>query len=156
MAHLSLAEYQVRVPHPIAVSKGWGAGITTRSRHRFCLQIYGDGDRIVPVPLSHKPRKATPEIRTQAYYRLGCMGRVDTDKSKLARDWISCCPPFASSKGWGTLSRFGHTSAEGWATRRRGINQHTLEKILRRETVRTIKLTHCLRVLEQYESEPDN
>ena len=39
---------------------------------------------------------------------------------------------------------------------RRGINQHTLEKILRRETVRTIKLTHCLKVLEQYESEPDN
>jgi hypothetical protein len=36
---------------------------------------------------------------------------------------------------------------------RRGINQHTLEKICRREPVREIKLAKCLKVLEEYESE---
>ena len=34
---------------------------------------------------------------------------------------------------------------------RRGINQHTLEKICRREPVRTIKLAKCLKMLEEYE-----
>src|ERR1700752_4232180 len=34
---------------------------------------------------------------------------------------------------------------------RRGINQHTLEKICAKELVRTIKLAECLKVLEQYE-----
>jgi hypothetical protein len=32
---------------------------------------------------------------------------------------------------------------------RRGINQHTLEKICKREPVRAIKLAKCLRVLEE-------
>ena len=32
---------------------------------------------------------------------------------------------------------------------RRGINQHTLEKISRREPVRAIKLATCLRLLEE-------
>jgi hypothetical protein len=36
---------------------------------------------------------------------------------------------------------------------RRGINQHTLEKICRREPVRAIKLAKCLKALEEYESE---
>jgi hypothetical protein len=36
---------------------------------------------------------------------------------------------------------------------RRGINQHTLEKICRAEPVRAIKLARCLKVLEEYESE---
>jgi hypothetical protein len=36
---------------------------------------------------------------------------------------------------------------------RRGINQHTLEKICRREPVRAIKLAKCLRALDDYESE---
>lgn len=36
---------------------------------------------------------------------------------------------------------------------RRGINQHTLEKICRREPVRALKLAKCLKVLEQYEAE---
>jgi hypothetical protein len=36
---------------------------------------------------------------------------------------------------------------------RRGINQHTLEKICQRERVRAIKLAKCLKVLEEYESE---
>jgi hypothetical protein len=36
---------------------------------------------------------------------------------------------------------------------RRGISQHTLEKIRRREPVRTVKLTGCLKVVEQCESE---
>ena len=36
---------------------------------------------------------------------------------------------------------------------RRGINQHTLEKICRREPVRAVRLANCLRVLEEYESE---
>jgi hypothetical protein len=36
---------------------------------------------------------------------------------------------------------------------RRGITQHTLEKILEREPVRAIKLAECLRVLEEYEKE---
>lgn len=36
---------------------------------------------------------------------------------------------------------------------RRGINQHTLEKICKREPVRAIKVAKCLRVLEQYELE---
>jgi hypothetical protein len=31
------------------------------------------------------------------------------------------------------------------------INQHTLEKICRREPVRTIKLAECLKVLKEYE-----
>lgn len=35
---------------------------------------------------------------------------------------------------------------------RRGINQHTLEKICRREPVRAIKLAKCLKALEEYES----
>ena len=35
---------------------------------------------------------------------------------------------------------------------RRGINQHTLEKICRQEHVRTIKLAKCLKVLEQWET----
>jgi len=35
---------------------------------------------------------------------------------------------------------------------RRGINQHTLEKICKREPVRTIKLAKCLKVLEEYEA----
>jgi hypothetical protein len=33
---------------------------------------------------------------------------------------------------------------------RRGINQHTLEKICKRQLVRAAKLAHCLRVLEGY------
>ncbi|HLW55555.1 MAG TPA: hypothetical protein VKW06_22190 [Candidatus Angelobacter sp.] len=36
---------------------------------------------------------------------------------------------------------------------RRGINQHTLEKICRREPVRAAKLGKCLKVLEEYETE---
>lgn len=36
---------------------------------------------------------------------------------------------------------------------RRGINQHTLEKICRREFVRAIKLAQCLKALERYESD---
>jgi hypothetical protein len=36
---------------------------------------------------------------------------------------------------------------------RRGVNQHTLEKICRREPVRAIKLEKCLKALEEYESE---
>jgi hypothetical protein len=35
---------------------------------------------------------------------------------------------------------------------RRGINQHTLEKICKREPVRMLKFLKCLRTLEQYES----
>jgi len=35
---------------------------------------------------------------------------------------------------------------------RRGINQHTLEKICKREPVREVKLAKCLKTLEQYES----
>jgi len=35
---------------------------------------------------------------------------------------------------------------------RRGINQHTLEKIRRREPVRAIKLAKCLKALEEYET----
>jgi hypothetical protein len=34
---------------------------------------------------------------------------------------------------------------------RRGINQHTPEKIHAREPVRTNKLAKCLRVLQEYE-----
>jgi len=34
---------------------------------------------------------------------------------------------------------------------RRGINQHTLEKICRREAVRASKLAKCLKALEEYE-----
>ena len=34
---------------------------------------------------------------------------------------------------------------------RRGINQHTLEKICQREPVRATKFAKCLRVLEEYE-----
>jgi hypothetical protein len=34
---------------------------------------------------------------------------------------------------------------------RRGVNQHTLEKICNREPVRAIKLAKCLKVLEEYE-----
>ena len=34
---------------------------------------------------------------------------------------------------------------------RRGINQHTLEKICSREPVRSIKLVECLKVLDEYE-----
>jgi uncharacterized protein (DUF2384 family) len=34
---------------------------------------------------------------------------------------------------------------------RRGINQHTLEKISKKERVRSIKLAECMKVLEQYE-----
>lgn len=36
---------------------------------------------------------------------------------------------------------------------RRGINQHTLEKICKRKPVWTIKLAKCLKVLEEYELE---
>jgi hypothetical protein len=36
---------------------------------------------------------------------------------------------------------------------RRGINQHTLEKICAQEPVRTNKLAHCLKLLEEYELE---
>jgi len=35
---------------------------------------------------------------------------------------------------------------------RRGINQHTLEKICRREPVRAIKLEKCLKILTEYEN----
>jgi hypothetical protein len=35
---------------------------------------------------------------------------------------------------------------------RRGINQHTLEKICRRELVRAVKLAECLKALEEIES----
>jgi len=34
---------------------------------------------------------------------------------------------------------------------RRGINQHTLEKICAKEPVRAIKLAECLKALEEYE-----
>jgi hypothetical protein len=33
---------------------------------------------------------------------------------------------------------------------RRGINQHTLEKICRREPVRAVKLSECLNLLERH------
>jgi len=36
---------------------------------------------------------------------------------------------------------------------RRGINQHTLEKICRGELVRAIKLAKCFKVIEEYELE---
>jgi hypothetical protein len=36
---------------------------------------------------------------------------------------------------------------------RRGINQHTLEKLCRKEPVRAIKLAKCMKVLEEWESE---
>lgn len=36
---------------------------------------------------------------------------------------------------------------------RRGINQHTLEKICKREPVRAIKLVECLQVFQKYELE---
>jgi hypothetical protein len=36
---------------------------------------------------------------------------------------------------------------------RRGISQHTLEKICKRKPVRTAKLAQCLKVLEEYEQE---
>lgn len=39
---------------------------------------------------------------------------------------------------------------------RRGINQHTLEKICKGEPVRATKLAKCLEVLEQYELEQEN
>jgi hypothetical protein len=39
---------------------------------------------------------------------------------------------------------------------RRGINQHTLEKICAGEPVRVIKLAECLKVLEEYELEQEN
>ena len=34
---------------------------------------------------------------------------------------------------------------------RRGINQHTLEKICKGEPVRAIKLAECLKVLDQFD-----
>jgi len=40
--------------------------------------------------------------------------------------------------------------------RRRGINQHTLEKICRLEPVRATKLAKCLKVLEEYEQGESN
>ena len=36
---------------------------------------------------------------------------------------------------------------------RRGINQHTLEKVYKREAVRAIKVAKCLKVLQQWEAE---
>ena len=39
---------------------------------------------------------------------------------------------------------------------RRGINQHTLERICRREPLRAIKLAKCLKVLEQYEVDQES
>jgi hypothetical protein len=42
-----------------------------------------------------------------------------------------------------------------WEFMRRGINQHTLEKICKRESVRAIKLTACLKVLDEYELEQE-
>ena len=36
---------------------------------------------------------------------------------------------------------------------RRGVNQHTLEKISNREPVRAIKLANVIKVLQQWESE---
>jgi hypothetical protein len=36
---------------------------------------------------------------------------------------------------------------------RRGINQHTLEKICRQEPVRVTKLAKALKILQQWESE---
>jgi hypothetical protein len=38
---------------------------------------------------------------------------------------------------------------------RRGINQHTLEKICRQEPVRAVKLAKCLKVLDEYETKTD-
>jgi len=38
---------------------------------------------------------------------------------------------------------------------RRGVNQHTLEKICKRKRVRAVKLAKVLRVLEEYESEQE-
>jgi hypothetical protein len=35
---------------------------------------------------------------------------------------------------------------------RRGVNQHTLEKICKQEQVRAVKLAECLKVLEEYEA----
>ena len=39
---------------------------------------------------------------------------------------------------------------------RRGINQHTLEKICRKEPVRVSRLANVLKVLQQWESEQEN
>ncbi|SPF36935.1 hypothetical protein SBA1_170056 [Candidatus Sulfotelmatobacter kueseliae] len=38
----------------------------------------------------------------------------------------------------------------------RGISQHTLEKICKREPVRATRLAKCLKVLEEYELEQEN
>jgi hypothetical protein len=39
---------------------------------------------------------------------------------------------------------------------RRGINQHTLEKICGQKPVGAVKLAECLRVLEEWEKERSN
>jgi hypothetical protein len=39
---------------------------------------------------------------------------------------------------------------------RRGINQHTLEKICKKEPVRASKMAKCFKILEEYESERKN
>jgi hypothetical protein len=49
----------------------------------------------------------------------------------------------------GQLQRIGEVPKREFI--RRGINQHTLEKICQREPVRAIKLAKCLKVLEEYE-----
>ena len=36
---------------------------------------------------------------------------------------------------------------------RRGVNQHTLEKICKRQPVRAVKFTRCLQVIEELEKE---
>jgi len=36
---------------------------------------------------------------------------------------------------------------------RRGINQHTLEKICKRKPVRVTKLAQCVKALEEYEQD---
>jgi len=49
------------------------------------------------------------------------------------------------------LARIAKVPKRGFM--RRGINQHTLEKICRREPVRAAKLAKCLNALEEYEQE---
>jgi hypothetical protein len=39
---------------------------------------------------------------------------------------------------------------------RRGVNQHTLEKICQQQPVRTSRLAKCLRVLEEYQAATNN
>ncbi len=93
----------------------------------------------------------TPQLSkssfTVAYCDMKSRGQTGTSQLRIRH---SARPPRGNAVGDDKqLGRIARVPKREFT--RRGVNQHTLEKICRREPVRAAKLAKCLNALEEYE-----